>query len=434
MLEKAKDLDDVFNLFWPVPLTKDERDFYENLTAVRTGRSIEHHYSIFERIMKSKKRVNIFVIGHIGCGKTTELNMLQGMFELNSVPSFMIEAKNLDKNNFGFFDIILCIAEKILDYVGKNKIGIDSSVIKKFYESLYTQELSDIMQTSTKLDMYTETSLGTPNLLKSLLSFVAKLNAGLRLTTESGKKLRRTIEPSTQSVVQALNDLLNVVYKIEKKTPVIVIDDLEKCKQENVQKLLEDTLSSLTDMDAHFVMGIPRSADISLFQSSILEMIPLVKTHDMSTERLPNQKGINKIIELILRRAEEKLFEEEVLNEIIQKCGGNLRYTMQMVSESAFQAMLQGRETIDLATAKRALREFRNDIFDRVQSKYFRLVRELYDAPQRGKQDNERADLLYSGALFEYNGENGDRWVDLHPLLVDYLKDNPKVLDYARAT
>ena len=73
MNEKATSLIDIFNLFTPKALTFEQRAFYQKTASVRDGSSYEFHDYLFKHIKESHTHSRLLVIGHGGCGKSTEL-------------------------------------------------------------------------------------------------------------------------------------------------------------------------------------------------------------------------------------------------------------------------------------------------------------------------------------------------------------------------
>jgi len=83
------------------------------------------------------------------------------------------------------------------------------------------------------------------------------------------------------------------------------------------------------------------------------------------------------------------------------------------------------RNTVDMDAVESVLHRYGTDIFFRVDAKLFPRVRRIYEGDHKASTDEELAELLYARVVFEYNGE---RWVDLHPLVRDYIDRNPTVL------
>jgi hypothetical protein len=115
-----------------------------------------------------------------------------------------------------------------------------------------------------------------------------------------------------------------------------------------------------------------------------------------------------------------------VLDKIIKMGGGSLRDTCYLVRESAFEAFMRGKKTVDEASFEKAMNQFAEDLFYRAENKYYPMIKKIFEGERRPRNDADLAQLLFAGVVFEYNGEG---WIDLHPLFRHYIKRRPGVLD-----
>ena len=60
------------------------------------------------------------------------------------------------------------------------------------------------------------------------------------------------------------------------------------------------------------------------------------------------------------------------------------------------------------------------------ESQYYPAMKKIYNGDYSSKNYEGQSMLLYNGVIFEYNGEC---WIDLHPLVRQYIDNNPEVLD-----
>ena len=120
-------------------------------------------------------------------------------------------------------------------------------------------------------------------------------------------------------------------------------------------------------------------------------------------------------------------FEDNVLRYIIIKAGGNLRDTSYIIENSAFEAFMDNKDKIDMASVDTVIRDFATELFLRIESKKQKNVLKTiyYHEDHSPRNDKDFFDLMHVGAVFEYNGE---RWVDLHPILRDYISKHESVL------
>jgi hypothetical protein len=150
----------------------------------------------------------------------------------------------------------------------------------------------------------------------------------------------------------------------------------------------------------------------------------MIRVHNPDSS--PHPEGIEVIKELIQKRVDASFFEDEVLERIISKAGGSLRDTCYILSNSAFMAHTRGRKSVDKASLDFVLKNFAKDLFLRVLNKYYPKVKDVFDGDHKIKSDEALAELLYAGAVFEYDGEG---WVDLHPLIREYVSKRQGILE-----
>ena len=428
MSQKAKSLTDIVNLFHPKALTGEQIEFYQPTSAVRDGSTYEFHEGLYRLIVKSIVHERLLVVGHGGCGKSTELNMLIRKLSTDGYPAIHIEAlDNLDLFNFSYIDIFMLIVEKITQYAEDNDLNVNERILSAFKKALSTTIIEEYWQEEDGTGV--EGGITASASIPYFLSVFTKITASLKMSSGFNEKLRNEIKPRIPNVIASLNTFIEHINEQVPHPIVILIDGLEKCRHEGVRKLFIEDISAFSGIQAHLVVSCPISifcsAGASILSSyfSTPVVIPMIKTHDK--RHAPNVKGINVIKELILKRADTTFFEDDVLDTIIAKAGGSLRDTCYLLRSSAFEADMNDKKTIDLESANIALRKFANEVFFRVHAKHYSRMKEIYYGDHTARQDEASAELLYSGAVFEYNGKP---WRDLHPLVRQYIDDNPEVL------
>ena len=106
MPKKAENLIDAFNIFRPRPLNTDEMEFYQPTAKVREGSSFEYYESLYENIAVANTNVHFLVVGHAGCGKSTEFMMLgEKLRKIDMQPIFIKIDDDLNLTNFTYIDI-----------------------------------------------------------------------------------------------------------------------------------------------------------------------------------------------------------------------------------------------------------------------------------------------------------------------------------------
>jgi len=422
-------LPDIFNLFKPVALEQDQLKFYHETAAVRDGSRQEVYNQIFKTIVVTKSLERLLVIGHIGCGKSTELQMLQNKLSASEMPSVHINVlKDLDLFTFTYIDLLILIVEKLVDYAAKKEKILNKDMLNAFAKSLLNKVTIEYWakDVTAKIDAAATIKAAAGYLLE----FTGQIAAAFKMSSGTREELRGNFEPKVREIIDAINALVNAIHSQTASKFVIIIDGLEKCHQDKALKLFTQDIAFISEIKTHLVLACPittyRSVDgrvlTGYFQTNFT--MPMIKTHN-KIDRTPFEDGVETIKNLILKRAEASSFEDGVLDIIIEKAGGNLRDTINILSQSAFEAYMRDRTTVDMDSTDFVLKKLAYDTFMRVPASSYERAKMIYKGDHRITQDKELADLLYTGAAFEYNGE---RWVDLAPLVRDYIDKNPGIL------
>jgi len=435
MTKKPKTLTDITNVFHPRALTEEQEEFYQPTAAVRGGEASEFHAALLERIVTSSGKSHLLIVGHGGCGKSTELRMLALKLRKEGRIPIIIEARDdLDINNFSYIDILMLIVERLTKYAHDHNLQINKRIIASFREALSTKLTQEYWESNAEAGI--ESSASVSASLPFFFSIVSKITASFKVGTSQKEELRRQFDPKMTEIVSALNALVDEINgsfaDSNGKKIVIIIDGLEKCRSENAYKLFRDDISSLAAINTNLIVACP----INIYRSPIAntlqgyfvrpDIMPMIKVHECDSANTPYEAGINVIRELILKRVDASFFEEGVLKEIITMAGGSLRDTCHLLAESAFEAHMYKRETVDMASVEHAMNKFARDLFFRADNKYFALIKKIFDGDRRARSDADLAELLYAGVVFEYNRED---WIDLHPLIRQYIEKRPGVLD-----
>jgi energy-coupling factor transporter ATP-binding protein EcfA2 len=432
----GNNLADIFNAFHPLALTEEQKDLYQPTAAVRGGEGYEFKDHLYDIIKMSSSNSRLLVVGHGGCGKSTELRMLTAALHGEGTPSITIEAReDLDLSNFSYIDILMLIVERLTKYARDSKIKVSKKIIAAFDEALSTK----ITQKYRGREAVAEAEIGASAsaTLPLLLTFVSNIAASLKISSGYREDLRRAIEPRMPNIINALNALTDEINTaIDKENAsakmVIIIDGLEKCRSDNVKILFRDDISALTAINTHLILACP----ISIYRSPIANILqgyfdipaimPMIKTHHEDSVDNRYDEGIAVIKELILKRVEETFFEKDVLDKIIMMGGGSLRDTCRLVRDSASAAYMRRRTTVDDSSYKYAMNRFATDVFYRAENKDYPMLKKILAGERTPKSDESLSELLYNGVVFEYNGEG---WIDVHPLMRHYLKDRMEVLE-----
>ena len=428
MIRKAESLKDIMNLFEPGALQGEKLGFYQETAFARDESPYEFHENLRRRILDASGFKRLLVVGHGGCGKSTEMQMLEKRLLDDNKPAIQINAlDDLDYISFTFIDVLVMIVDKIFKFVENKNLKINMRLIKAFQKALSTKTIQEYWNIDSELSADGSFSIA----LSMLINIVTKLSSSLKMASGFKEDLRREIKPKTNDIVNVLNAVIGEIQEQAHNPVVIIIDGLEKCLYASVHRLFVEDSVYFTNINAHIVISCPialyRSADASIVSRSFNadETIPMIRTHNQ--DGTDYYAGINAIRQLVYKRADSSFFDAGVVDKIIRKTGGSLRDACSLVSSCAFEAMMKNNKTVDMASLDFAIKKFKIKIFFRITSALYPRVKKIYDGDFSAIQDSDLTELLYSEAVFEYDDE---RWVDLHPIVRDYIKARPGILDH----
>lgn len=153
------------------------------------------------------------------------------------------------------------------------------------------------------------------------------------------------------------------------------------------------------------------------------QLLSMIKI--MGPDKQNYQEGINTIVEIVKKRMELDLIEEDALTFMIEKSGGALRDLFQMIRESAFEALVQRKNRITVEHAQKAYimlnSEYERAI--RIESD-LKKIKQIYEDPKPTETDEVLMGLLLRGVVIEYNGT---RWCGIHPAVMDFLREKGEI-------
>jgi hypothetical protein len=155
-----------------------------------------------------------------------------------------------------------------------------------------------------------------------------------------------------------------------------------------------------------------REALPDVFMNVVLPMIKLRGKNQSWSQTFP--LGIEKLSEVFKQRIDiDKVFSHaNLVEKLVLNSGGSLRELMRLIQEACLETM-GGR--IDEAAVEKAIVNVRAELTRPMPQTYLAELAKIHKSKQTDNTPDQRSILFYRYAL-EYNG---DRWVDVHPLIYD---------------
>lgn len=435
-MKRATNILEIPNSFRADPLTQDQlAEFYLDTIEVRTGKNgVSDLESIYEACHEVRERNAHLLMGHWGCGKSTELNHLaKQMKDEGYLVKTVFCKQELDIVNIQFTDVILLLAETILRLAQENDCRVSKADLKKLFEfqSEITKESNFNFDTENELE--SGISLETPKLLSGLLSVFARMKSSLKYTETSSTVIRTKVTTHLSEWIGTVNRIADSLTDHDTgKQPILIFEDLDKGDTWSVFSGHGEHLSALS-FPIIYTFPISRSylpqfTELESFFE--ISRLPMIEVRRM--DGTPNLEGFATIRAIVERRADLSLFAplpvevqsdllHDVLDYMIEKTGGSLRNLFQAINYAATISRRRKETLVTAEPVEIALERIKSDVSMRLQGDDYAFLRSIYLGEHRKITKEEQLQrMMQAGAVLEYNGK---RWHDVHPLIVDYLKE-----------
>ncbi|MEM9539897.1 MAG: P-loop NTPase fold protein [Cyanobacteria bacterium P01_E01_bin.42] len=427
-----------------------DRRYYIDFSPVRGSKSIESLKRTIARLSPHRPTCQLFT-GHIGCGKSTELSLLQT--ELEKEGFFVIyfaSTQDLDPADVDVTDILLAIARQVSESLEESRIALPMRGLRGFVKNVL-----DFLH--TPLDVRWEgellggkVSASTDGGLEiSLPVGIGKITAMTKNSQQQRSRLRNHLEAQTNGILDLINEevidaAIAVLKKQGKKGLVVIIDNLDRIQDRKIRtsgRLLPEYIfvdrgEQLRKLKCHLVYTIPLSLIFSNeceamknrlgggIDPKVLPMVPIMDRYGMELA-----EGMKLLKQMVMtrafpdRQAEERLqligevFEvEETLDRLCRVSGGHVRNLMGML----YMCLQEEDPPISRPVLEGVIRRSRDRLAGAVDDEEWKILLKVV-REQRVKGEAEYQLLLRSLFVFEYQDKEGN-WFGINPLLAETEK------------
>jgi len=286
-------------------------------------------------------------------------------------------------------------------------------------------EITQVDTETVKKEIELKTSAGVEVKVPFLASFLAKLTALIKGTDESRKEIRKKVLKSPDQLIFSVNQILDECYRAIRadgtyEEILLIFDNLDRYPPDTVHKILIEQADNLKRLRCNMIYTVPisliyepkREALPDVFKNVVLPMIKIRERGQRWDQIYP--EGVDSLVEVIERRVEvDKVFSDPgLVRNIALKSGGSLRELMRLVQEACLETV---GEKIDETAIEKAIVNVRTEFIRPMPQAFLAELAKIYKNRQTDNSPTQRSILFYRYAL-EYNG---DRWVDVHPLIYD---------------
>ncbi len=368
----------------------------------------------------------IVFTGHRGCGKSTLLAGLRQKLEKDYFVVFFSIADAIEMSAVNHVNILMAIAINLMSEAEAKKVSINPT-IKKGVEDWFTSR-TRVIEKNTQGEV--EVGLDIFSVLK------AKLKTDATVRDEIKKEFERKIS----DLVAQINLIAAEIQGTIKKPILVIIDDLDKLDLARVNEIYRDNIKALLLPNFSIIYTIPIAIIRDTFLQSLIDtetdgqrvVMPVVKIFSKGDSRLenahPRAKAKAILCDILTKRIPPELIEPETIDKIVIQSGVVLREMIRIARECCRICLRNIRRNptekiiIDEKVFLQAINKLRNDFTISLGKVELDILQTTYQyfIPDDPKQQ-EFLDLLHGLFVLEYR--NYDTWYDIHPILVETLKN-----------
>ncbi len=365
--------------------------------------------------------IKIICSGHLGCGKTTELERLHTF--LNDPARYFSVFLSIDKETeYGSFqpeDLFVWILVKLVEAIEERHIAAGRADFEALARQLVTTET---VETESKQRRGAEASAETGGGFNVPGFFKIKGTAKAVLASDSttARKIREEVRRNTLDIIHKINAALIALREAVRDAGqgndiLFIIDGSEKLRFEVYEHLFIKSANLLQSLNLNMLIAVRIDAYYKIEavpsqQFSHNLIIPMIKLAG------PDSLANRRFKEVIERRIQTDLFfEPGVLDECVRYSGGCIRQLLRIVN--AMMAKALGKRA-SLEVAQAAIRAEGNALNQLITSKHLEILQK--GVATLRASDPEVREMLLQLVLLKYNGH-----FELNPLLRPILQLPP---------
>ena len=315
MVKYAENLNEFFLAFDPDALRGEELDeFYYNATMpIRMNDAYKSPMEDIYRACQAVRTQNAhLLLGHRGCGKSTELNALKQKLEEDgrkvSVIQCLLEA---DRMNIVYWDLLILLGQHLCKLAQKAGCGLPDALLDCIEDFWKETEIIETVNDECNFAIKGEISVSTPKIVK-LLQVFAGLSSELQFGQSKREVIRDKVRKSAAQWIGYMKEVSDyITTHLDGKQPILIFEDLDKLTPEKAWEIFDNPLSQMPFPVIYtFPISLsydPRFAGLEASFNNI-HVLPMIKIRTLEGDRF--EAGIDAIRAIVGKRADLSLFYE----------------------------------------------------------------------------------------------------------------------------
>ncbi len=423
-MKRAENLADVIRLFDPrKPLSGEAlKTFYID----RPDNPLEQMLIYLQGLGLYDQPVKLLFTGHVGSGKSTELNQLAIRLKKRFFIVNLDIQHSLNPSELSYIDLLLGLSNALF------RRATEEDVLAK----APAQITADAWETVHNFIENTILGPGNFRLPESTADFSTKVNllavefeAKFSQETSTRKIVRDRMQGHVTDLVEKMDFVSRQVRKQYKRPVLFFIEGTDKLNQDKAHELFVRDYHPLTAFQATAIYTFPIGLHYSPESKQIKDhfndhfVLPNIKVTERDENRSEWPEGIAYLRRAIELRANLDLFTPQALDTIIRASGGLMRTLVRLVQGAAVYALSTNEQRITLQNAQSAINKERADYIATLSTNDYTVLAERM-ADRRLSSDEAVQRLLQSHALMEY--ANDTPWCDVHPIIRGLVQERTK--------
>ena len=411
-MPKATNLVGAYNNFVVEPLKTEEefKDFY----VARPKNAPSPIEELKDRIENADSAKKYLFLGFRGCGKSTELNRLFQLLDMDKFLLVSYSIRELDVSDFDFRDFFGSMALKIYD-IAEKEIKLEKDIKDDFLD--FMMHITKVSEED--VTKYSEMGISFSNFILLKLGREAKTR----------EYIRKELETKISDLIQKLNWLTMEVETKTGKRIVVIVDDLDKLTRvKQAEDFFYKNYGLLIQPNCFVIYTFPIPLTFNPYYENVRPafdddiILPQLPVKSKDGKRV-NENNFNFYKELVEKRMDLDLIEENALEEAIVSTGKTSEF-ISIMRDAAIKAYRNENERITKEEVGKALEKLRRTYDRTLTEAHKKRLLEIYDkkeARDENTNDSTSRDLLFSLTAVEYEDEEG-RWCDINPLLMPLVE------------
>lgn len=424
------------------PLPPDDPRRHD-FTALRGGSSVVTDLvDTLEQALPDGRFHHRLLCGHRGSGKSTELLCLKQWADENDFLTVWVEVDlYFGLADLQFSDLYLLAAQSVATAMLAYGSPLPDRKLEKVIEWFASVTEEDVERVKSELSVEAGAEVSTPPFASILGKLFAKFSAGVKAGSEHQIQTRQTLRQAPDFLIDLTNDLLRTANEqLAAKCPnglLLLFDNLDRFETETIERLLMRGSTLVRKMDCHAVFTMPinlqYNKDTGTYWDdfgppAILPMLALRTPGDRWAKTVAdspfNEAAVDEVLAALNKRLDvNRLFEHpEDARLLVRMSGGCMRDLLHLATLTRQKSRTNPTTPVTHLTSsgvRRAVTEYRTLLTEGLGPEdYKRLARIAGREPEADTLDAHALQLLSRRVALRYP-RDGERWTDVHPLVIE---------------